>query len=171
MPGYVERALQRFAHPNPTRQQHSPHAWQRPKYGNKVQYAPDEDNSPILDAADKKKVQEVVGTFLYYARAVDSTMLPALGTIGSQQAKSTQATMEAVTQLLNYAATHPEATVRYTASDMILHVSSDASYLSESKARSRAAGYHFLSDKPKDPNKPPASPSTAVISPSPPILL
>jgi len=49
---------------------------------------------------------------------------------------------------LNYCATHPNATVRFHASDMILHVESDASYLSEPKARSRAAGYHYLSNKP-----------------------
>jgi hypothetical protein len=64
--------------------------------------------------------------------------------------------MEALTQLLNYCATHPDATVRYTASDMVLHVESDASYLTAAKARSRASGYLFLSARPADPSKPPA---------------
>ena len=36
---------------------------------------------------------------------------------------------------------------------MILYVESDASYLSVSKARSRAAGYHYLSDKVDNPSK------------------
>jgi hypothetical protein len=63
--------------------------------------------------------------------------------------------MEAITQLLNYCATHPDATVRFIASDMALHIESDASYLSVAKSRSRAAGYHFLSSRPKDPTKPP----------------
>jgi hypothetical protein len=40
---------------------------------------------------------------------------------------------------------------------MILHAHSDASYLSEPKARSRAGGIFFLSDKPKNPDKPPAA--------------
>jgi hypothetical protein len=57
--------------------------------------------------------------------------------------------------LLNYCATHPEATVRYIASDIVLHVQSDASYLTAPKAQSRAAGYHFLSSRPQDPTKPP----------------
>jgi hypothetical protein len=56
--------------------------------------------------------------------------------------------MQAALQLLDYCATNPEATIRYHASDMILHVESDASYLSESKARSRAGGYHYLSSQP-----------------------
>jgi hypothetical protein len=74
-------------------------------------YAPDADTSPALDAADTKCVQEILGTLLYYARAVDSTMLTAIGSIAMQQASATQATMQAITQLLNYCATHPEAAV------------------------------------------------------------
>jgi hypothetical protein len=161
MPGYIARALQRFSHPTPTKPQHSPHAWKKPSYGDKVQYAPDTDNSPALDAKDTKHVQEILGTLLYYARAVDSTMLTAIGSIATQQASATQATLKAVVHLLNYCATHPEAVVRYHASDMVLHVESDASYLSAAKARSRAAGYHFLSDRPSDPPDPNAAPPMA----------
>jgi len=72
-------------------------------------------------------------------------MLVALGTLASQQAKGTEATMDALVHLLNYAATHPEAKIRYHASDMVLHIVSDASYLSASEARSRLGGYFFLS--------------------------
>ena len=39
----------------------------------------------------------------------------------------------------------------YKASNMILNVHSDASYLTEPKARSQAGGHFFLSDKSKDP--------------------
>jgi hypothetical protein len=154
-PGYIERALQRFQHPTPQRPQHAPHAWVKPHYGVKTQYAPLADTSPPLDAADTKPVQEVLGTLLFYARAIDSTMLAAIGSIASQQAKGTKATMEAIIQLLNYCATHPIATIRYIASDMVLWVESDASYLTAPKARSRAAGYHHLSSRPQNPNKAP----------------
>jgi hypothetical protein len=78
-------------------------------------------------------------------------MLVALTTIASNQSNGTQATAQALTQLLNYAADHPDATVRYTASYMYLHIHSDASYSSEAKARSRADGTFFLSSKPHDP--------------------
>jgi hypothetical protein len=74
-------------------------------------------------------------------------MLVALGTLASAQTKGTEATTIATTQLLNYCATHPDAILRYSASEMALHVHSDASYLSEKKARSRAGGIFFLSDK------------------------
>ena len=80
IPGYIERALQRFQHPPPTRPEHAPHAWQKPVYGAMTQYAPDPDNAPALDATFSKHLQEVLGTLLFYARAVDSAMLPAIGT-------------------------------------------------------------------------------------------
>jgi hypothetical protein len=151
MPGYIERALQRFTHPPPTRPQHSPHAWTKPDYGAKMQYAIPADESPPLDAADTKRVQEILGTLLFYARAVDNTMLTAIGAIATQQSQGTQETMKAVVQLLNYCATHPNAVVRFHASDMVLWIESDASYLSEPKGRSRAGGFHYLSDRPASP--------------------
>jgi hypothetical protein len=82
-------------------------------------------------------------------------MLVSLGTIDLNQSKGTQATAQALTQLLNYAAAHPDATVCYTASDMYLHIHSDASYLSEAKSRSRAGGTFFLSSRPPDPSATP----------------
>jgi hypothetical protein len=146
MPGYITRVLQRFSHPTPTKPQHLPHASQKPSYGDKIQYAPNPDTSPALDAQDTKPVQEVLGTLLYYARAVDSTMLTSIGSIATHQASGTPATLKAIVHLRNYCALHPDAVVRFRASNMVLHVESDASYLSAAKARSRAAGYHFLSD-------------------------
>jgi hypothetical protein len=58
----------------------------------------------------------------------------ALSTIASEQSKGTQQTMQKCKQLLDYLATHPDDTVCFHASDMILNIHSDASYLSESKA-------------------------------------
>jgi CheY-like chemotaxis protein len=53
MPGYVERALQRFQHPAPRR----PHEWQQPVYGAKTQYAPQDNTSPLLNKNDTTRVQ------------------------------------------------------------------------------------------------------------------
>ena len=47
-------------------------------------------------------------------------------------------------------ATNPEAKIRYYASDMVLNVHSDPSYLTAPKARSRAGGIFFLGSIPKD---------------------
>jgi hypothetical protein len=74
----------------------------------------------------------------------------ALSTIASEQSKATEHTIATTEQLLDYLATHPDATMRYTASDMILNIHSDASYLSARNAKSRASGHFFLGWLPKD---------------------
>ena len=48
-------------------------------------------------------------------------------------------------KFLDYVATQEEAVLTYNASDMKLAAHSDASFLSEPKARSRAGGHCFLS--------------------------
>jgi hypothetical protein len=148
MPGYVAKALQRFSHPKPARAQHSPHAWIKPQYGASTQLTAPIDTSPLLDKDGVTRIQQIIGVFLYYARAVDSTMLVALGSLAAVQTKATQLTNTAASQLLDYAATHPDAVVRFCSSPMILSVHSDASYLSEAKARSRAGGLFYLSTPP-----------------------
>jgi hypothetical protein len=84
---------------------------------------------------------------LYYARAVDPTVLMPLNDIATEQTKATEKTQAATNQLLDYIATHPYATIRYHASDMILNIHSDAYYLSVSNARSRLGDLFFCGDK------------------------
>ena len=67
--------------------------------------------SKILSQTDKKLIQEVTGTFLYYDRAVGATMLPALGYIESQQSNPTERTMQKAKQMIEYSATHPDAII------------------------------------------------------------
>ena len=145
MPGYIERALKRFNHPAPARPELSPHPWERPNYGAKSQLTPILDTSEPLTPKEKLHLQEVLGTLLYYARAVDSTILPALSELSTEQSKGTRKTLSKLKQLLDYCSTNPKATVRFRQSGMQLTIDSDASYLSVSKARSRAAGYFYLS--------------------------
>ena len=125
---------------------HQPHVHTPPTYGAKTQYAKEELDEPELNKNDKTFVQQVLGTFLYYARAVDSTMLVALSAIASEQARPTASTMGKVKLFLDYAASQAEAILTYHASAMVLAIHSDASYLSVAKARSRASGVFFLSD-------------------------
>ena len=149
MPNYIKDILLRFLHQTPKKPEHSPHAHVPIQYGIKTrQYAVNQCDSPLLDKKGIKYVQQVVGSLLYYARALDGTMLPALNTIGSEQAKPTESTKNKCKKLLDYAATYPNAYIRYHASDMVLHVDTDAAYLVLPKARSRVAGYYQLLDYP-----------------------
>ena len=145
MPGYVSQALQRFNHADPTKPQHQPHKHAIKTYGATIQYAKGDDMSQPLSPEEKLYVQQVLGTFLFYGRAIDGTMLTALSAIASDQATPTQETMKKIKLFLDYAATHPDAVLTYRRSDMVLAVHSDASYLTEPKARSRAGGHMYLS--------------------------
>jgi hypothetical protein len=93
----------------------------------------------------------MIGVFLYYGRAVDSTMLTPLSTIASAQAEPTEETMTRCKQLLDYAATHQDAILTYKNSNMVLVVHSDTSYLSKPKARNQAGGHFFLSSDTENP--------------------
>ena len=87
-------------------------------------------------------------------------MLAALKAISAARANATTTTMGDIVWLFNYAATHPDATIHYHASDMILRLASDASYLCKERARSRAGGHFFLADPlVENGNKPPTLPT------------
>ena len=146
MPGYIAKVLARFhALIDGTSNARSPGTYTQPQYGAKIQYEQQDESRP-LTAAEKTLVQEVVGSFLYYARAVDPTMLQATNKIASEQAQPTQHVMDQVIHLLRYAATYPDNAIRFRKSKMHLILQADASYLSRSKARSVAGGVAYFGD-------------------------
>ena len=73
----------------------------------------------------------MVGKFEWYGRVVDPTMTATLISIAPRQLKTTENLEEEVKHFLDYCATHPNTGVRFHASEMILAMHSDGSYLSE----------------------------------------
>ena len=63
-----------------------------PNYGKKVQYTKPLDASEYLSDNEIHFVQQVCGIFLYYAIAIENTILPALSDILSEQSKDTKNT-------------------------------------------------------------------------------
>ena len=153
MPGYIDKVLHKYQHQSPTKPELSPHQHTEPAYGQRIQMAP-VDNTPPLNPKATKRIQGIIGSLLYYARAIDNTMLTAINEISAVQSKPTQKTLHATTKLLDYAATYPNTTIRFYASDMILHAESDAAYLVLPNARSRIAGLFYLSDRQHPSNIP-----------------
>jgi hypothetical protein len=72
-----------------------------------------------------------------------------LSTVASKQTKGTENTMEKVYQVLNYLAMHPDAKVRFWASDMVMNIHSDTLYLTEPNVRSHACGHFFMGSLPQ----------------------
>ena len=85
------------------------------------------DFSPTLSSDGKRRIQEVIGVILYHTRALNSSALVALSSIGTEQVTPTEFTGKAVAQSLNYCVTYPNPELRFCASDMVLRVYSDAS--------------------------------------------
>ena len=89
MPGYCDGGLRRFKH-KCQKWTDQPHKHVLPTYGVKIQYAKEADTSTKLGPKEQNFIQQVMGTFLYYARAVDATILVALSAIASEQAAPTK---------------------------------------------------------------------------------
>jgi hypothetical protein len=111
MPGYVANVLQ---HDNPKHPQHTPSKYITPVYGAKTQYTT-RDEKPTLSAKQWTNIQNITGSVLYYARAVYPTVSMPPNDIATEQTKATEKTQAAADQLLDYLATHPDATIRYQA--------------------------------------------------------
>jgi hypothetical protein len=150
MPGYIKIKLQEYKHIMLTKLQMRPYSLEPKKFGTEAQAPLPNNSTPKLDKNGIKRVQKIVRSILYYARAVDMTVLIALSSIAVKQMKAMEKTMARCTQLLDYLSGHADAKVRFHASDMILNIHSDASYLSEANARSRACGHFFMGWMPKN---------------------
>ena len=145
LPGYTYKALKQFNHTK-KKNQNQPYPSAPIIYGAKKQYETQPSTAPLLDKKGKKFIQQVCGKQLFLGRAVDSTVLCSISAIISQSATPSKETMSQTHQLLDYIATQEDAVITYTISQMKLAVHSDASYLSKTKARSRAGGHFFLSN-------------------------
>jgi hypothetical protein len=78
------------------------------------------------------------------------TVLMGLSSIAVEQTKATEKTMERCIDLLNYLAANQDAKVRFCASDMVMNIHSDVSYLPKSNSRSRSCGHFFMEWMPKN---------------------
>ncbi len=111
MPKYIMKQLTHYSHPMPLKPQHCPFAPTPVTYGKNNQAPNPTNDSPLLDNAGKKRIQQVVGSFLYYARAVDPTILMALSDIATQQSAPTKNTKRWVNHFLDYMWMHPDAVI------------------------------------------------------------
>ena len=123
IPEYCIKALYRFKHPLPLKPQHSPYPFQRPQYGQPTQYAKKPPDPALckLDPVQLQRLQELTGTFRWYADAIDSTMIMPVSSMATDCNNIERNDMiNRQNQFLDYAATHPDATIKFTASDMHL---------------------------------------------------
>ena len=158
MPRYVQQAINKFQHgsTSPNKAIDTSHPYKATKKQGLPMTQPSDDTAKLSPQAIKH-LQQIVGTFLFYSRAVDPTMLTALSIIATEQTQGTQTTKEKAEHFLNYATMHPNATIKFYKSDMILKIHSGTSYLSERQGRSYAGGHFYLGNR-EDTTDPPNGP-------------
>jgi len=78
MPGYIKKKLQEYKHSLPRRIQNCPYPPEPKQFGVDAQAPIVPDATASLDAKGIKRIQQIMGSILYYARAVDMTVLMAL---------------------------------------------------------------------------------------------
>ena len=101
MPKYISKLLKRFKHKSPTHPQHSLYQAPPKKYGAAAQDPMPIDTTNKLNEPRIKNIQRIVGAILYYACAVDHTVLTALSSVAGYQADSTEQTAQQAQQLLD----------------------------------------------------------------------
>jgi hypothetical protein len=67
-----------------------------------TQYVEDKTTSPALSDKDVDKLQQLTGTLLYYAMAVDSTLIMPINVLAFEQSKATSVTADKVIKLLQH---------------------------------------------------------------------
>jgi len=143
MAGYIDKLFQTIR-PNGTKGASTPCTYAPPNYKNPGAQTATIDDTPLATLAQKKELQSVIGTLLYYSRTVDPSILTAVHELGSVQANPTIKDMLKMERLLQYLSTHRNYGIRYYASNMQLQVQSDASYLCRPRARSVSGGLFYL---------------------------
>ena len=143
MPNYIPNLLKKIR-PNGVRLAPSPALYTPPSYGSRSPQVSPVDTSPAASPSQKLDIQKVCGSLLFYARALDSTFLTAVGALSAQQSSPTLSSVAAAERLLGYAAANPAHTIVIRPSTMILEAAVDGSYLSRVNSGSVAGGCFFL---------------------------
>jgi hypothetical protein len=143
MPGYIEKLLRKLR-PLGIKSATTPAIYSAPNYKSAKAQTATVDSSPLASPQQKYELQVIIGTLLYYARAVDPSILTAVHELGSVQSQPTLQDCKKAERLLQYVSVNQNGATRYYASTMQLQVQSDASYLCRPKARSVLGGFHYL---------------------------
>lgn len=118
------------------------------KYGAKEQFELILPESVILEPAQRSFLQKFIGEILWYSNAVAHDILTAVSKLSSQQSHPTSDTLPlTVTKIQSYLKQYGNHKIQFHASDMILHLMSDASFDSEAGSRSRGGLFAWCGNK------------------------
>ena len=128
MLGYIKRKLQEHKHSKPFKLQSCPYFPEPEKWDWRSSSPSPQWITKAWSEIRKvvSRESKIVSSILYYAHAVDMTVLMALSMIAIEQTKATETTKGRCIQLLDYLLSQSEAKTRFHASDMIMNIHSNA---------------------------------------------
>ena len=136
--------------------QQASHTWTVHIYDRNCQFSKPLDDTLKLLPHKVTFIKQAIRIFLYCVRAVlDNTIMPALNDISTQQAHPTANIRKQMQMLLDYLTTNSNTKIRYSASDMQLHLDTNVAYLVADKAKSWISSYFYCSDKAMVPHSKP----------------
>ena len=83
IPGYIENALHKSQHTNPTKLVNKPHNHAKATYVTKTRSSEKPDDSPKLKNYEIIELMQIVGLLIFYVLTIDSRMIVALSDITS----------------------------------------------------------------------------------------
>jgi hypothetical protein len=101
-----------------------------------------------VSPAEKTWIQQVVGSLLFYARALDLSVLTAVCQLPCHQSNPTQHDLPSAHRLLNYVSSHRNPHKNIHPSSMVLWCCTNTSFLSRPKSGSVAGCSVGLGDSP-----------------------
>ena len=119
---------------------------------------------PHLNYADNNCLQSINDNFLYYACAVDPTMLPSINEISTFQSALPQYKLEKSNQVLDYASAHLNTTIWYHTSDMILMPYTDDAYLVMTASRSSISYHYYFTNRIPDYSRVNLNPNEPILT-------
>ena len=93
MSGYIKKVLQKLKTPKPPKPQHAPYPIPQKHSEKAVQELDSVDESLKATEEEVLKIQQVVGSILYYSQAADLTALRSLYTLDREQLEATKKTI------------------------------------------------------------------------------
>lgn len=121
------------------------------KYGQKEQYVIETPDNITLTPEQKKFLQKFVGEILWYSNAVAHDILTAVSKLSSHQSNPTPQTFPlTVERIQGYLKTYGNHKIQFQASDMVLHIMSDASFDADPQSKSRGGCFLWIGNKKPD---------------------
>ena len=135
IPNYVEKYLDQLQHPNPKRPKYVSHFWTITAYIKRLQMAPYPDENNIIDKKSIKRTQFIICIFyIMLGRLIEKCYDQSMKCQGYNE--NQQGKPRKWPQCYQIIRKHTQNTVIcYKASDMVLHMDSDAAYLTMLEAR------------------------------------